>query len=204
MPSSNNPIQFFSPTAYEVPDLNVTQRLLVMIMDYSSCGYPASLNETSVRSLFLGADGDGSSGLAQKYTQCSYGKFSLDAAAFQAVVVKSNCTLPFDACSWWKISSAGDAGAKELLGYRVYSFTDFAYILPPAMVNICPWGGLSVLPGRQIWLQTSDYGVYRWATIFHEVMHNYGEIISLLWIHVFAHHFVCRTRATWYQTHSRP
>ncbi|EFJ45677.1 metalloproteinase, extracellular matrix glycoprotein VMP27 [Volvox carteri f. nagariensis] len=152
----------------------VYQRLLVMIMDYSLCGFPSTITEAEARAIFLGPDGDGSGGVAQKYTQCSYGKFSLNVTAFRVVTVKKSCTATtVSYCSWWTMSLDGDTGAEAILGQEAFSdVTHFAYIVPPRVR--CPWGGLSMVPGRQIWLATSDYGVRRWATIMQETLHNYG------------------------------
>jgi hypothetical protein len=59
------------PITATTPAATVHQRLLVMIMDYSQCNRPPGITEVTVRSIFLGPNGDGSGGVAQKYTQCS-------------------------------------------------------------------------------------------------------------------------------------
>ncbi|GLC52338.1 hypothetical protein PLESTB_000618100 [Pleodorina starrii] len=152
------------------------QKLLVMIMDYSACGFAPGLNESVIRSTFLGPNGDGAGGVAQKYTQCSYGRFNINATAFQVVTVPQNCTSAVTAsCSWWAISNGGDTAAKAMLGATVFSdFTHYIYVVPPGLSSVCSWAGLALLPGKQVWLQTSSYGVYRWATVMQEALHNYG------------------------------
>ncbi|EFJ50783.1 metalloproteinase, extracellular matrix glycoprotein VMP11, partial [Volvox carteri f. nagariensis] len=151
------------------------QRVLVMILDYTICGFPAGLDESTTRSLFLGPNGDGTGGIAQKYTQCSYGKFNLNTTAFRAVTVpQTSCSTAITAtCSWWAISNNCDLATKALIGNVAFSsFTHYIYIVPPGLP--CPWSGLALLPGNQVWLQTSPYGVYRWATVMQEALHNYG------------------------------
>ncbi|EFJ50633.1 metalloproteinase, extracellular matrix glycoprotein VMP8 [Volvox carteri f. nagariensis] len=153
----------------------IYQRVLVMIQDYSICGYPPGVNESTTRSLFLGPNGDGTGGIAQKYTQCSYGKFNLNATEFRVVTVpQTTCSTAITAtCSWWAISGTSDTATKALLGSVAFaSFTHYIYIVPPGLP--CPWSGLALLPGNQVWLQTTDNGVYRWATVMQEALHNYG------------------------------
>ncbi|EFJ42792.1 metalloproteinase, extracellular matrix glycoprotein VMP13 [Volvox carteri f. nagariensis] len=160
-----------------LPDTDtIQQRLLVIVMDYSSCALPATMNQTAIRTIFLGNNGDGSGGVAQKYTQCSHGKFNLNTTAFKVITVRSNCTDAVSkSCSYWRIADDGDIGARALLGKdKYYSFTHFAYVLPEGMIGRCPWSGLALSPGQQIWLQSSSYGVNRWATIMQEALHNYG------------------------------
>lgn len=151
-------------------------RLLVMILDYSACGYPSSLNVTTVRQLFLGPNEDGNGGVAMRYQQCSYGNMLLSTTAFMAAVITPACSISVtSACSWWAISQGADAAARSQLGLPVFSsFTYYTYVLPPGLQRVCPWAGLALLPGRQTWLQTSNYGVMRWATIMQEGLHNYG------------------------------
>ncbi|GLC67891.1 hypothetical protein PLESTF_000619900 [Pleodorina starrii] len=154
----------------------VSQRLLVMILEYPPCGIRASLTEDDVRTLYLGPRQDGAGGIAQKFTQCSYGKFNINATAFRAVVVPHMCSTPITAsCAWWAIYLLADAATKAIIGNAAFtSFTHYTYILPPSLRFACDWSGLALLPGRQTWLQTSSYGVYRWATAMQESIHNYG------------------------------
>jgi hypothetical protein len=163
----------------------IYQRLLVMIMDYTECGFAPGINASTTRSIFLGPDGDGSGGVAQRYTQCSYGAFNINASALQVITVPQRCSTSVTAsCSWWAISNGGDTTAKSQLGTNVFSdFTHYIYIVPPGLSSVCPWAGLALLPGKQVWLQTSSYGVYRWATIMQEAIHNYGK--TLVSRHVF-------------------
>ncbi|GLC52339.1 hypothetical protein PLESTB_000618400 [Pleodorina starrii] len=154
----------------------INQRLLVMIMDYSICGFAPGLNESAIRSIFLGPTGNGAGGVAQKYTQCSYGKFNINATAFRVVTVPQNCSTTVTAsCASWAISNGADTAAKAMLGATVFAgFTHYTYILPPGLASRCTWAGLATIGGNQTWLQTSSYGVNRWATVMQETLHNYG------------------------------
>ncbi|EFJ50634.1 metalloproteinase, extracellular matrix glycoprotein VMP9 [Volvox carteri f. nagariensis] len=158
------------------PPPTIFQRLLVIILDYSSSGYAPSLNESTVRSLFLGPNGDGTGGIAQKYAQCSYGKFNLSPQGFRVLTVRQNYSNAVAAkCNWWEISNNADAAARNILGLLTLStFTHFVYILPPGLQKACGWWGLGMLPGNQVWLQTTSYGVYRWESVMQEALHNYG------------------------------
>ncbi|GIM11522.1 hypothetical protein Vretimale_14998, partial [Volvox reticuliferus] len=161
-----------------VPDYSayIYQRVLVMILDYSACGLVPGINVTTVRSLFLGPNGDGLGGIAQRYNQYSYGRLNLNTTAFQALVVPQSCsTAVTSSCSWWTISNGADTTAKGMLGTTAFAeFTHYIYVVPPGLNSVCPWAGLALLPGKQVWLQTSEYGVYRWATVMQEALHNYG------------------------------
>ncbi|EFJ42791.1 metalloproteinase, extracellular matrix glycoprotein VMP14, partial [Volvox carteri f. nagariensis] len=160
-----------------LPDIKtIHQRLLVIILDYSICGSPATMNQTAARMVFLGPKGDGSGGIAEKYTQCSHGKFNLNTTAFKVITVRSNCTDAIvKKCAYWTMGSDGETGARLLLGGKAFAeFTHFAYIIPPGVGRVCTWNGLASLPGKQIWLQSWSYGVQRWATVMQEALHNYG------------------------------
>ncbi|GIL49962.1 hypothetical protein Vafri_6156 [Volvox africanus] len=154
--------------------LNINYRLLVMILDYSACGFAPSLDVDTVTKLYMGPNRDGNGGVAEKFKQCSYGKFNI--RYFQAAVVKPACsTAVTSGCSWWAISSGADAAAKAKLGLPFFSnFTYYAYVVPPGLQSVCPWAGLSLLPGKQTWLQSTGYGVPRWATIMQGTIHNFG------------------------------
>ncbi|GIM06088.1 hypothetical protein Vretimale_10503 [Volvox reticuliferus] len=154
----------------------IYRRLLVIILDYSACNYPASLQPADVRRVWLGPDDDGRGGMAQMFTQCSYGKFNLNITAFRAITVRGSCTTgAIEQCSWYDNSVIGDNGAKEQLGKDVFStFTHFAYIMPPRMRSRCYWAGLALLPGKQIWLQTDYTNIYQSGVIMQETIHNYG------------------------------
>ncbi|GIL42386.1 hypothetical protein Vafri_362 [Volvox africanus] len=154
--------------------LNVNYRVLVMILDYSACGYAPSLDVDTVTQLYMGPNRDGNGGIAEKFKQCSYGKFNI--SYLQAAVVQPNCsTAVTSGCSWWAISSGADAAAKAQLGLPFFSnFTYYTYVVPPGLQSVCPWAGLALLPGRQTWLQTNGYGVLRWATVMQETIHNFG------------------------------
>ncbi|EFJ43600.1 LOW QUALITY PROTEIN: metalloproteinase, extracellular matrix glycoprotein VMP29, partial [Volvox carteri f. nagariensis] len=156
------------------------QRLLVMVLDYPACGFPATITEEEIRTLYLGPNGDGKGGLAEKYTQCSYGKFNLNITAFRAVRVTHQCSPPITtSCAAWAMSTKADAATKPLIGPAAFSsFSHYTYIVPP---GLCPWSGLAYLPGRQAFLQTSANGVYRWATIMQEALHNYGMGLYHSW-----------------------
>ncbi|KAG2444615.1 hypothetical protein HXX76_001359 [Chlamydomonas incerta] len=160
----------------------VVQRNLIMNIDYSSCNYSASHNESSLRTLYLGAAGDGTGGHAIKFEQCSYGGLTFNSTAFTVVTVQPNCTsLILVNCSYSAISNGADAAAKVILGSTAFAaFTHYTYILPPGFESICGWSGLALLPGKQTWLQTSSYGVSRWATVMQESIHNYGPRHSWL------------------------
>ncbi|GIL73954.1 hypothetical protein Vretimale_5108 [Volvox reticuliferus] len=154
--------------------MNINYKLLVMILDYSACGYAPTLDVDTVTKLYMGPNRDGNGGIADKFRRCSYGKFNI--SYFQAAVVKPACSTPVTSgCSWWAISSGADAAAKAQLGQLFFSnFTYFTYVVPPGLQSVCPWAGLALLPGKQTWLQSSDYGVLRWATVMQETIHNFG------------------------------
>ncbi|GIL93760.1 hypothetical protein Vretimale_65, partial [Volvox reticuliferus] len=167
------------PSTPTSPKATSPQRLLVMVLNYSACGYPPGVNTSTVRSLFLGPNGDGTAGIALKYSQCSYGTFGIDALSFRAeVVAPSSCNTPantLETCKWWNIANDADAAAKSLIGAATYNaFTHFAYVLPPGLQYLCPWPSMSLLPGRKIWLQTSSQGLNRWAAVMQMTLHNYG------------------------------
>ncbi|GIL52149.1 hypothetical protein Vafri_8007 [Volvox africanus] len=154
----------------------IYQRLLVVLLDLSACGYNASLIPDDAVNIWLGPNGDGLGGVAQKFTQCSHGMLNLNVTSFRAITVRAQCSAAItDKCSWFSIGSAGDAGARAQLGSDVFkSFTHYAYVVPPGMNSACGWAGLSMLPGNQIWLRSDWYGVFRWATIMQESIHSYG------------------------------
>ncbi|KAG2449108.1 hypothetical protein HYH02_005856 [Chlamydomonas schloesseri] len=162
----------------------VSQRNLIINIDYSACGsnYSATHNESSLRTLYLGAAGDGTGGHSLRFEQCSYGGLTFNATAFTVVTVQPNCSsLILVNCSYSTISNGADAAAKAILGSTVFAtFTHYTYILPPGFEGICGWSGLALLPGKQTWLQTSSYGVSRWATVMQESLHNYGPWHSWL------------------------
>ncbi len=160
------------------PGVTTTQKLLVMILDYPTCKIRAAVNETAVRALYLGPNQDGKGGIAQKYSQCSYGKFMLDPKAFRALVVPLACSAPLTSnCEWYAMSVAATAAAQKLLGAATYSsFTHFTYLVPPGANQKCVWAGLALLPGTQTWMQTTSGGLYRWSTVMQEALHNYGEL----------------------------
>ncbi|GIL52195.1 hypothetical protein Vafri_8135 [Volvox africanus] len=155
---------------------NVKQRPLVMILDYPSCDYRPSLDEDSLTKLYLGQNRDGNGGVAQKYNQCSYGSFTFKPNATRVVTITAPCdSAILSTCSWWAISEGADAAAIAQLGLQAFSsFTHYTYVLPPDLQGVCGWTGLSVLPGRRTWFQSNSYGIYRWATVMQEGLHNYG------------------------------
>ncbi|GLI64398.1 hypothetical protein VaNZ11_007664, partial [Volvox africanus] len=155
---------------------NVKQRLLVMILDYPSCDYRPSLDEDTLTKLYLGPNRDGNGGIAQKYYQCSYGSFTLKPSATRVITITAPCdSAILSTCSWWGLSEGADAAAIAQLGLQAFSsFTHYTYVLPPDLQGVCTWTGLSVLPGRKTWFQSNSYGVYRWATVMQEGLHNYG------------------------------
>ncbi|GLI61392.1 hypothetical protein VaNZ11_003762, partial [Volvox africanus] len=148
--------------------INKNYRLLVLILDYTACGFAPSLDVDTVTQLYMGPNGDGNGGVAEKFKQCSYGKFNI--SYFQVAVIKPVCsTAVTGGCSWWAISSAADAAAKAQLGLPFFSnFTYYTYVVPPGLQSVCPWAGLALVPGKQTWLQSTGYGVLRWATIMQE------------------------------------
>ncbi|GIL73950.1 hypothetical protein Vretifemale_3946, partial [Volvox reticuliferus] len=154
--------------------MNINYKLLVMILDYSACGYAPTLDVDTVTKLYMGPNRDGNGGVADKFSRCSYGKLNI--SYFQAAVVTPACsTAVTSGCSWWAISSGADAAAKAQLGQVFFgNFTYFTYVVPPGLQSVCPWAGLALLPGKQTWLQTSGYGVLRWATVMQETIHNFG------------------------------
>ncbi|GIL52145.1 hypothetical protein Vafri_8007 [Volvox africanus] len=154
----------------------IYQRLLVVLLDLSACGYNASLIPDDAVNIWLGPDGDGLGGVAQKFTQCSHGMLNLNVTSFRAITVRAQCSAAIiQNCSVSTISNVSNAGAKDQLGSDVFnSFTHYAYVVPPGMNSACVSPGLAILPGNQIWLQTSYYGVFRWATIMQESIHGYG------------------------------
>ncbi|GIL59429.1 hypothetical protein Vafri_14100 [Volvox africanus] len=166
------------PIAAVAPDTIISQNLLVMILDYADCGYPASLGEDDVRSIYLGPNRDGNGGIAQKYAHCSYGKFTINVATFKALLLQPRCTTPVTAsCAPWAIAAIADAAAKARIGIASFaSFSHVTYVLPPGFSGNsgCPWAGLATLPGTQSWMQTNFYGINRWATVMQEALHNYG------------------------------
>ncbi|GLC58652.1 hypothetical protein PLESTB_001384500 [Pleodorina starrii] len=166
-----------APTVVQMPSTNIVQKRLVIILDYSACNYPASLNESDIRTIFLGPAQNGSGGVADRFAQCSYGKMTFDVDAFTVIKVSPPCSSVVSTCSWYDIANGADAAAKVFSGtpgFNFFGFTHYTYILPPGMQNVCYWSGLALLPGTQSWLQTSSYGVQRWATIMQEFLHNYG------------------------------
>ena len=107
----------------------VTQRNLVMMLNYTACGLGASYNESTVRNIFLGAAQDGSGGIASKFAMCSYGKFVLNVSAFAALTVTPDCSLALS-CGWWNIATGADAAAKALIGTAAFSY--FTHLHPAA------------------------------------------------------------------------
>ncbi|GIL73925.1 hypothetical protein Vretimale_5124 [Volvox reticuliferus] len=154
--------------------MNINYKLLVMILDYSACGYAPTLDVDTVTKLYMGPNRDGNGGVADKFSRCSYGKFNI--SYFQAAVVTPACSIAITSgCSWWAISSGADSAAKAQLGQVFFSnFTYVTYLIPPGLQSACPWAGLSLLPGQRTWLQTSGYGVLRWATVMQMTIHNFG------------------------------
>ncbi|GLC57213.1 hypothetical protein PLESTB_001199900 [Pleodorina starrii] len=165
-------------SAYQVAAMEspiTRQRLLVMILDYSNCGFAPTLDEVTATKLYLGPNRDGQGGVAKQFELCSYGKLTLSANGFRAAKIAPVCSTAVTAsCSWWAISAGADNAAKKALGAQFYNFTHYTYVVPPGLQSVCPWAGLALLPGRQTWLQTSSYGVYRWGTVMQESIHNYG------------------------------
>ncbi|GIL48937.1 hypothetical protein Vafri_5429 [Volvox africanus] len=167
-------MQVLVPNVAAFPSGGERQKRLVMILDYSACGYPATITEDEVRTIFLGSQWDGNGGVAQKFEQCSYGKLTLDASAFQVITISPPCSSVVNTCYWYDISNGADAIAKDLFPNLFYGSSHFTYVLPPLMQNLCLWSGLALLPGGQTWLQTSNSGIRRWPTIMQEMLHNYG------------------------------
>ncbi|GIL59374.1 hypothetical protein Vafri_14249 [Volvox africanus] len=156
---------------------NITQNLLVMIVDYPACGLPSNITETEVRNIYLGPALDGNGGMAQKYRQCSYGKFNFNVTTFRVVRVPHMCSSSItSSCAYWAIQQLADTATKALIGTGNFSaFTHYTYLVPPGLQSVCTWGGLALLPGRHTWLQTvAARGIYRWRTIMQEAIHNYG------------------------------
>ncbi|GLI63580.1 hypothetical protein VaNZ11_006582 [Volvox africanus] len=57
-----------------------------------------------VTELYMGPNGDGNGGVAEKFKKYSYGKFGI--RYFQAAVVKPGCSTAITrGCSWWAIAS---------------------------------------------------------------------------------------------------
>ncbi|GIL93756.1 hypothetical protein Vretimale_65, partial [Volvox reticuliferus] len=156
------------------PLANYKERLLVMVLDYSTCGYPAAagLNESSTRDIFLNFD--------IRIRLCSNGVFGLDQDALRVLVVRPNCSASITtSCAWWTMANDANTAAKSILGDDdvFNNFTHYAYILPPGLETKCLWarGGMSLLPGKQFWLQTTMLGsVNRWEVFLHMNLHNYG------------------------------
>lgn len=155
------------------------QRILTMILDFSkSGGYKPTYTVSDVRKIFLGDAEDGNGGVAHKYSQCSYGKFGINVAAFKAIIMTTNIsTAGMNTCNWYTISTTADQAARDAIGDDAFrSFSHHVYVLPPGMQSICRWAGLALLPGHQVWLQSSPYGIERWATVMQESIHNYGML----------------------------
>ncbi|KAG2489289.1 hypothetical protein HYH03_012121 [Edaphochlamys debaryana] len=157
----------------------VAERLLVMVLDMTTCSptsYPNTATADSVKTLWMGASGDGTGGHAIKFEQCSYGTLTFNATAFSSLTVQVSCTsLMTVNCSYSAFSNAADTAAKAIIGTTAFSgFTHYTYVLPPGFQSICGWSGLALLPGKQTWLQTSSYGINRWATVMQESIHNFG------------------------------
>ncbi|EFJ46908.1 metalloproteinase, extracellular matrix glycoprotein VMP6 [Volvox carteri f. nagariensis] len=151
------------------------QRMLVIILDYSACGAPAAVNGTAVRSIFLGPNGDGSGGVAEKYRQCSHGKLTMNTTAFTVITVKAACSDGVvQSCSYTFASITADAMAKGVLGQKAFSeFTRIVYVIPPRVP--CAFSGIALLPGNRVWLTSGRIGgVYNWTSIMQEVLHGYG------------------------------
>ncbi|GIL69074.1 hypothetical protein Vretimale_17354 [Volvox reticuliferus] len=166
--------QVLMPNVASFPSTDAYQKRLVMILDYSACGLGPGLTEDDVRTIFLGSQWDGSGGVAQKLTDCSYGKLGFDVDAFRVITVAPPCSSVVSTCNWYDIANGADAAAMASYPLLFFGASHFTYILPPTMQGICLWSGLAVLPGTQTWLQTSLTGVKRWATVLQELLHNYG------------------------------
>ncbi|GIL93745.1 hypothetical protein Vretimale_65, partial [Volvox reticuliferus] len=170
------PIDFTQPN----PIANYKERLLVMVLDFSTCGYPAAagLNESSTRAVFLEFD--------RNARVCSNGFFGLDLYALRVLVMRPNCSASITtSCAWWTMANYANLEAKSILGDDdvFNNFTHYAYILPPELETKCLWarGGTSLLPGKQFWLQTTMLGsVNRWEVFLHMNLHNYGQWIPKL------------------------
>ncbi|EFJ42847.1 hypothetical protein VOLCADRAFT_41285, partial [Volvox carteri f. nagariensis] len=178
-----NPVPGYSTVVLSAQPLllpnteRIIQRRLVIIVDYSSCGFPPSYNESVVRSQFLGPNGDGSGGVAKQFTQCSYGRFNVNPAALKVITVKRNCPVEatLKSCAVLLLTNDVDNGAKEMLGNAAFAgFTHKTYILPFGLTMYCSWAGLALLPGTQSWVMSTGYGLERVATIMQEIVHNYG------------------------------
>ncbi|EFJ52160.1 metalloproteinase, extracellular matrix glycoprotein VMP34, partial [Volvox carteri f. nagariensis] len=156
----------------------INQRLLVMIMDYSSCGVAPTMSVNEVRNIYLGPRGDGSGGIAQKYTQCSIGRFNLNATAFTAIIINGTCQNGTAIeCNSHLMGMEARAKAKTLLGETAFSdFTQRTYLLPGSFK--CGFIGLAnlgtIYPALDSWLLAMDKSVYRWATVMQETLHNFG------------------------------
>ncbi|EFJ42898.1 metalloproteinase, extracellular matrix glycoprotein VMP31, partial [Volvox carteri f. nagariensis] len=127
----------------DATDQKYQQRLLVIIMDYSACGLPASLTEAAARTVFLGANGDGRGGAAQKYEQCSYGKLVLNATAFTAVTVFTHYTyiLPpgmKGQSSWLQTSASGVGRWASILSATLHNYGYLDFTSPTGAGDVCP------------------------------------------------------------------
>ncbi|EFJ52162.1 metalloproteinase, extracellular matrix glycoprotein VMP36 [Volvox carteri f. nagariensis] len=157
----------------------INQRLLVVITDYTSCGLPPTMSVNEVRNIYLGPQGDGSGGIAQKYTQCSHGRFNLNTTAFTAIVINATCRNGAAIeCDPFNVSAEANAKAKTLLGETAFSdFTQRTFLLPGALN--CGFLGAAQLGNtertvRESWLLNVDKSVYRWGTVMQETLHNFG------------------------------
>lgn len=155
------------------------QRILVMIIDYSDCGARPGVSESDVRKIYLGSAQDGNGGAALRFRQCSYGKFNVSETSFRVVTVEIPCSnLSIAKCiSWANAPQPALSRASRILGINDLGsrFTQFVYVLPPAMDKYCYWHGAAApIPGKHAWLQTNDLGVRRWATIMQEALHGFG------------------------------
>ncbi|GLC57279.1 hypothetical protein PLESTB_001207100 [Pleodorina starrii] len=154
-----------------------SMRLLVMILNYTACGYGGpGVAENTVRTRYLGPSLNGSGIIASKFNQCSYGRLTYNTSAFRVITVSPFCA-PNNTrdCYWAAISGAADAAAKARIGEAAFSaFTHYTYILPARFETICGWSGLALVMGRLTWLPASTNGFWKWATVMHETLHNYG------------------------------
>ncbi|GIL88368.1 hypothetical protein Vretifemale_16339, partial [Volvox reticuliferus] len=144
-------------------------------MDFSECGYPPSMNESEIISIYLGPNADGKGGMSYNFSQCSYGRLNTSVEDFTVIRIKPPSCSAASMCSWWSMAKLADNIAIESLDIVFFKFTFFTYLIPAGVENVCGgWLSAALLPGRQSWLMSTKQSVYRWTTVMQETFRNLG------------------------------
>ncbi|GIL55349.1 hypothetical protein Vafri_10884 [Volvox africanus] len=158
----------------EEGEYDIQHDLLVMMMDFSDCGYPPSMSEAEITSIYLGPSADGKGGMSYNFSQCSYGKLVTSVENFKVIRIKPPSCSAASMCSWWSLAKTADNIAANELNYMFYAFRFFTYLLPAGVEKVCGWQSAALIPGRQTWLMSTNQSVYRWTTVMQETFRNLG------------------------------